>query len=258
MSLPELPKMNIDNKEISNNDNVSSEEWYSLPVLNEDNTSSPPEELYYNNDESNYDEYVWINESKLDKDPYTSIINQGLTESYVDLKESYGNIISIIEGVSHEVYVPEEEKHLNSNNFETIKELEDAISEGTVDLTEYDMEEIDLLLKELESLEDEYIFRDINDYGLSTVDDFYLAVESGELDLSKYDMKEIDSLIKSLEDDKTMMLSEFDMSIYGKDDEEEILENEQDDVWEEYWDEVEEDREGFISRMFKKLMSLFN
>lgn len=260
MSLPELPKITNGERDIANKDNKNSEDGYVLPKLSDSNSSSPPEEVYYNNEETNYDEYVWIDERNLDKDPYASIINQGLLDSYDDLKESYGNIISIIEGASYEVYVPEEESSLNSNNFETIKELEDAINEGTVDLTEYDMEEIDLLLKELESLEEDYYYRDINDYGLETVDDFYLAVESGELDLSKYEMKEIDTLIKSLEDDKTMMLSEFDMSIYGDDDNEKEIKAEQADVdiWEDYWDEVEEDKEGFFSRVFRKILNLFS
>lgn len=138
------------------------------------------ENLEFEENEEKYREY------------FAEIIEkEGPKDTHEELKGVYEKLFENL--MSNEVKnTPEIHLELNINSFE---ELEEAIENGLIDLSQYDTVAISKLMSHISQKEQK---RDLKTYPINTVKDFYDLVARGELILSKYDEDEISEFIKKL------------------------------------------------------------
>lgn len=112
------------------------------------------------------------------------------------LEGTYRNMIEMFnEKENSEELLETYEKEIKKMGLYDLEKLEEAIENGKLDTSKYDIFALSKLLQKLEKTQP---VKSLESYNMKSIEEFYMHVTSGKLDVSKYDEEELDDFIDKL------------------------------------------------------------
>lgn len=203
-SLPSLPKLDSINK--NNYDTTKA-----TPIKN--NKPSLPNLRDIENENRSFSGYL-----DTSKNTENELMLTGeLAIEYKKIKDSYRDLIYAFEqSIQRDMRITADDNSskLKDFKFKNLTEFEKAVDQGFLNLKNYEISEINNLIKDLNDLENKFISRDLTEYNFKTLDDFQSAVDRGVIDLTRYGIAEINQLLSRLEDEP-LKLSDYNIETFG-------------------------------------------
>jgi len=221
MSLLNVSKSNATIESVKNKQEINSEDSSKLSSVNLSNQEVIKLSLpKLHNLENSNEAFIKEIHEKNNKD---LIINKELVEEYDKIKDSYKNIVNMIErSVENDRQLHDRQfnnlKHINIKDykFEELEDFKNSVEQGEFNINDYSVSEINTLIRELDNLENKLIIKPLHSYNLKTINDFQTAINKGDLNLYNYKIEEINELLKELEDKHSLSSKDCNISSKNK------------------------------------------